>query len=111
MVVSHQRGNVSVIPLRAPAPISYPAVGGVADGLAFVARETPRAGPPKPWLLDRVRLALRARHGSRRTEKSHGKRHPAEMGAAEITQSLSWLAVERNVAASTQNQADRIPGL
>jgi integron integrase len=35
----------------------------------------------------------------------HGKRHPAEMGAAEVTQFLSALAVERSVAASTQNQA------
>ena len=67
-------------------------------------------------LLDRVRQTLRARHGSRRTEKAyvgwirryilfHGKRHPADMGAAEITQFLSALAVQRNVAASTQNQA------
>jgi Phage integrase, N-terminal SAM-like domain len=31
----------------------------------------------------------------------HGKRHPAEMGGAEITQFLSALAVQRNVAAST----------
>jgi site-specific recombinase XerD len=72
------------------------------------------AHPPR--LLERVRAALRARHGSRRTEKAyvgwirryilfHGKRHPAEMGAAEITQFLSALAVQRNVAASTQNQA------
>jgi integron integrase len=63
-----------------------------------------------------VRTALRTRHASRRTEKAyvgwirryilfHGKRHPAEMGAAEITQFLSALAVQRNVAASTQNQA------
>jgi integron integrase len=35
----------------------------------------------------------------------HGKRHPSEMGAEEITRFLSALAVERNVAASTQNQA------
>jgi hypothetical protein len=67
-------------------------------------------------LLDRVRAALRARHYSRRTEDAyaawirryilfHGKRHPAEMGAAEVTQFLSWLAVESKVAASTQNQA------
>jgi hypothetical protein len=52
-----------------------------------------------------VRAALRARHGSRRTEKAyvdwtrryilfHGKRHPAEMGATEITQFLSALAVD-----------------
>jgi site-specific recombinase XerD len=69
-----------------------------------------------PRLLDRVRQTLQARHGSRRTEKAyvgwirrfilfHGKRHPADMGATEITQFLSALAVQRNVAASTQNQA------
>jgi hypothetical protein len=61
-------------------------------------------------------MTLRARHGSRRTEKAyvawirrfilfHGKRHPSEMGGAEVTQFLSALAVQRNVAASTQNQA------
>ena len=72
--------------------------------------------PNSPRLLDRVRAALRARHGSLRTEKAyvawirryilfHDKRHPAEMGAAEITRFLSALAIERNVAASTQNQA------
>ncbi|HEX5528047.1 MAG TPA: phage integrase N-terminal SAM-like domain-containing protein, partial [Methylomirabilota bacterium] len=72
------------------------------------------ASPPR--LLDRVRAALRTRHCSPRTEKAyvawirrfilfHGKRHPAEMGAEEITRFLSALAIERNVAASTQNQA------
>ena len=71
---------------------------------------------PPPRLLDRVRVALRTRHCSPRTEKAyvgwirryilfHGKRHPAEMGAEEITRFLSALAIERNVAASTQNQA------
>jgi integron integrase len=75
-----------------------------------------RVGLPPPRFLDRVRQALRMRHYSRRTEKSyvgwtrryilfHDKRHPSEMGAAEITQFLTWLAVERHVAASTQNQA------
>jgi integron integrase len=87
-----------------------------ASGPARILRE---GGPPAPRplrLLDRVREALRARHGSRRTEKSyvawvrryvlfHGKRHPGEMGAAEVTQFLSWLAVQGHVAASTQNQA------
>jgi len=63
-----------------------------------------------------VRAALRTRHCSLRTEKAyvgwirryiffHGKRHPAEMGAPEITRFLSDLAIQRNVAASTQNQA------
>jgi integrase len=79
-------------------------------------REPGAPAPRQPRLLDRVRDALRARHGSRRTEKSyvawirryilfHGKRHRAEMGAAEVTQFLSALAVQGNVAASTQNQA------
>jgi len=73
-------------------------------------------GVRPPRLLDRVREANRLRHGSRSTEKSyigwirryivfHGKRHPAEMGAPEVTQFLSSLAVEGKVAASTQNQA------
>jgi integron integrase len=71
---------------------------------------------PPPRLLDRVRAALRTRHCSLRTEKAyvgwirrfilfHDKRHPAEMGAPEITRFLSALAIQRNVAASTQNQA------
>ena len=73
-------------------------------------------GVRPPRLLDRVREANRLRHGSRSTEKSyiawirryilfHGKRHPAEMGAPEVAQFLSSLAVEGKVAASTQNQA------
>lgn len=63
-----------------------------------------------------MRDAVRARHYSRRTEDAyiawirryilfHGKRHPAEMGAAELTQFLTALAVQGKVAASTQNQA------
>lgn len=70
--------------------------------------------PPK--LLDRVRVAARLRHFSRRTEKAyvgwarrfilfHGKRHPDDMGANEITRFLSSLATARKVSASTQNQA------
>lgn len=71
-------------------------------------------GPPK--LLDRVRTAIRARHYSRRTEEAyvpwvrryilfHGKRHPDQMGAAEVAAFLSSLATDRRVSASTQNQA------
>jgi integron integrase len=44
-------------------------------------------------------------HWVRRFIVFHGKRHPREMGAVEVTEFLSALAVERNVAASTQNQA------
>jgi site-specific recombinase XerD len=87
-----------------------------APATILAVREPGPPPPRQPRLLDRVREALRARHGSRRTEKSyvawirryilfHGKRHPAEMGAAEVTHFLSALAVRGNVAASTQNQA------
>ena len=75
-------------------------------------REDSPAGPSKPRLLDRVRATARLRHYSRRTETAyvawirryiffHGKRHPAEMGAAEVTSFLSSLAVDGRVAAST----------
>ncbi len=85
-------------------------------GSVRAVHETSPAGPPKPRLLDRVRVALRTRHYSRRTEEAyvawirryilfHRKRHPAEMGAPEITRFLSSLAVDGKVAASTQNQA------
>jgi len=67
-------------------------------------------------LLDCVREAIRARHYSYRTEETYcqwirrfilffNKRHPLEMGAAEINTFLSYLATSRDVAASTQNQA------
>ena len=95
-------------------PLLYAVPLEVASPSAL--RETSPTGPSKPRLLDRVRDALRARHYSRRTEDVyvawirryilfHGKRHPADMGAPEITRFLSSLAVEGNVAASTQNQA------
>ena len=70
----------------------------------------------KPKLLDEARSVARLRHLSLRTEHSylnwikrfilfHNKRHPLEMGEHEIRQFLSHLAVENNVAASTQNVA------
>ena len=69
-----------------------------------------------PRLLDQVRLAIRIRHYSRRTEKVyilwvrqfilfHGKRHPAEMGVEEVQRFLTSLAVQRRLSASSQNQA------
>jgi len=70
----------------------------------------------QPRLLDRVRERCRVKHYSIRTEKQyidwirrfilfHGKRHPADMGAPEVEAFLTHLAVNRNVAPSTQNQA------
>jgi len=100
------------MPLRSVLEVPY----SMAAPTVLAVHEPEPPVPRPPRLLDRVRTALRARHGSRRTEKAyvgwirrfilfHNKRHPAEMGAAEVTHFLSWLAVEKNVAASTQNQA------
>lgn len=70
----------------------------------------------EPRLLDQVRELIRLRHYSIRTEQAyvqwirrfilfHDKKHPREMGGAEVTAFLSDLAIRRNVSASTQNQA------
>jgi integron integrase len=67
-------------------------------------------------LLDQYREALRNRHYSHRTEETyvtwvrqfilfHNKRHPREMGVAEINAFITYLVNEKGVAASTQNQA------
>ena len=74
-----------------------------------------------PKLLDQVRDRLRLNHYSKRTEsayiqwiidflkfhrnKSGNWIHPAQLGDLEINQYLTYLAKDRNVAASTQNQA------
>lgn len=68
----------------------------------------------KPRLLDQVRDVLRRKHYNLRTEQSyvdwikrfilfHGKRHPTEMGKAEVTTFLTYLAVQRDVAVSTND--------
>ena len=77
---------------------------------------TPAPDPRKPKLLECVREVIRLKHYSLRTEKTyldwikrfilfHGKRHPETMGADEVREFLSDLAIAQNVAASTQNQA------
>jgi integron integrase len=104
------------IAIRSNGQIPYPLLSAGAFTAAHAVRETGPAGAPKPRLLDRVREAIGARHYSHRTEKAyvhwikryiffHGKRHPAEMGAPEVTAFLTSLAVQDKVAASTQNQA------
>jgi integron integrase len=71
--------------------------------------------PPKK-LLDQVRDAIRTKHYSYRTEQTyvewikrfilfHEKRHPKDMDTPEVQAYITYLAVERNVSASTQNQA------
>ena len=75
----------------------------------------PPTTPPRK-LLDLTRETLQTQHYSIRTENAylnwvkrfilfHNKRHPKEMGSAEIEAFVTHLAVHRNVAASTQNQA------
>ena len=70
----------------------------------------------EPKLLDQVHIAIRARHFSWRTERAyvgwikrfilfHGKRHPVDLGEAEVTAFLSALATRDRVSSSTQNQA------
>ena len=70
----------------------------------------------KTRLMDEVRARIRAKHYSLRTEQAYlgwirefilanGRRHPRTLGGPEVEAFLSQLAVERHVAASTQNQA------
>lgn len=73
--------------------------------------------PARPVrLLDQLTERCRVKHYSLRTERAYrdwvkrfilanGKRHPRDMGAAEVESFLSRLATESDVAASTQNQA------
>lgn len=72
--------------------------------------------PAAPKLLDQVRGKIRLKHYSIRTEQAYvdwikrfvlhfDKRHPGDLGAAEVEQFLTHLAVKGKVAASTQNQA------
>ena len=74
------------------------------------------AEPRPKKLLDQVREAIRLKHYSYRTEQTyvqwirryilfHNKRHPQALGVSEIEAFLTHLAVEEQVAASTQNQA------
>ena len=97
-----------------PGTFQGAATSGWIASRTSVAEAEPRA--PRRRLLDQVRDALRLRHYSRRTERAYVgwirrfilfdcKRHPAEMGAAEVSSFLSFLAVESKVSAPTQNQA------
>ena len=67
-------------------------------------------------LLDQVRDKIRFKHYSLSTENTylswikqfilyHGKRHLVDMGAAEVEAFLTYLATQRQVSSSTQNQA------
>jgi len=78
--------------------------------------ETKTTTYPPPKLLDQVREKIRYKHYSLSTENTYiswirqyilfnEKRHPSEMGAAEVEAFLTYLATTRHVSSSTQNQA------
>jgi integron integrase len=76
----------------------------------------PENSPQPPKLLEQLRNRVRFKHYSLATERQyvhwvkrfilfHNKRHPNEMGSAEVEAFLTHLAVDGHVSASTQNQA------
>jgi integron integrase len=78
--------------------------------------QTNTTSPPAKKLLDQVRDKIRFKHYSLSTENTYiswikqyiifnGKRHPAEIGATEVEVFLTYLATQRHVSSSTQNQA------
>ena len=110
--VSRVNGELSTSP---PLPVSASdlAPSGCAETVVNV---QPAQASPPPRLLAQLREAIRVRHYSIRTEDAyadwarrfilfHEKRHPRDLGALEVGAFLTHLAVNRQVSASTQNQA------
>jgi len=103
-----QNPLVAIEEARTASEFLYQRVLGLEIGVI------PRPRPPR--LLDQVRQVLRVRRYAIKTEECyvewitrfilfHDKRHPRDMGAPEVEQFLTDLAVRGHVAASTQNQA------
>ena len=78
--------------------------------------ENAPARSDEPGLFEQVRHKIRFLHYSLRTERAyldwirryvafHGRKHPRHLGPEHVTAFLSSLAIDRNVSASTQNQA------
>ena len=90
--------------------------GRQMPGMATIARDVQQPTAQQPKLLDQVHTVLRVNHYSRKTEESyvgwikkfilfHHKAHPSTLGKEAIQQYVNYLAVEKHVSASTQNQA------
>jgi integron integrase len=111
---------LSAIAQSEPDPVR--AIAACREAMDFLYREVlyldlgELPSPRPPRLLDQARQVLRVRHYSRCTEGCylrwitrfilfHNKRHPRDLGAAEVEQFLTHLAVAGRVSASTQNQA------
>ena len=97
---------MQVLDFKAPAPVTP----DTAQVLCNTAAQQPKK------LQQLVADAIAVRHYSRRTNEAYwhwikrfvlwsGKRHPRDMGQAEVGQFLTWLASEQRVSASTQRQA------
>ena len=97
-------------------PTDAAQINALGEGIRMSYQPDGMPARQSPRLLDLVRDAIRRLHYSYRTEQSyihwikrfiylHGKRHPAEMGAVEVTAFVTHLAKERSVASATQNQA------
>ncbi|MBI2886540.1 MAG: phage integrase N-terminal SAM-like domain-containing protein [Chloroflexi bacterium] len=103
--------------LHREAFASQPSKVRTGNGSAVAGTPNPIPdAPPGGTLLQRAREVARLRHLSLSTEESylltirrfvrfHGGRHPRAMGAEEIRAYLRHLAIDRNVAAATQNAA------
>ncbi len=100
---------------RRSRPEDPPHAGGSGDSGATPVADS-EDKPSSPKLLQQVRNAVRARHYSPRTEQAyvawvrrfvvfHGMRPPTELGADDVRDFLTYLAVDRCVSASTQSQA------
>lgn len=114
--VSHGQGSLtsplprlvaSLAPFTWPVPVAH---DSLLDSSRLTGSLAPSTTAPKPKLPAQVRLALRARHYSRRTEDVyvmwikrfiffHHVRHPAEMGEPEINAFLNHLALKEHVSA------------
>ena len=108
-------------PRRPLSPESRPPRAGPASSSRLGPSRSSGAPAPgavagRPKLLTRVRRAIRLHHYSARTEQAyvgwvvrfarfHRMRDPCDMGEAEVSAFLSYLATRGNVSASTQNQA------
>jgi len=99
---------MQVIDSKAQAPVITTAPAAIHD--------TRRPISAKPNLWERIAIECRTRQYSLSTERTyvhwakafaqwHNRRHPAGMGAAEVQSYLNFLAVDREVAPSTQKQA------
>jgi integrase len=92
--------------------------GKTASAFAGLRRDKPDKLIPNPKarLREQVREVMRFHHYSLRTEEAywqwikrfiffHGKRHPRELGTAEVSAFLSHLTTANDAAKATQQQA------